>query len=77
MPKFITVTTIVHGNEGYQPSESIVNIESIAIVNKIDRSSTGVKSEIRIHGGGTVKCADDYEAIKFLIGIEGGLNGNT
>ena len=75
MPKFIAVTSIVQGNEGHQPSESIVNIESIAIVNRIDGSSTGINSEIRIHGGGTIRCAEAYESIKFLIGIEGGLNG--
>ena len=74
MSKFIPVTSIVHANGGYQPSESLVNIDSIAILNKAD-GTHGINSEIRIHGGGTVRCSNDYESIKFLIGIEGAING--
>ena len=75
MSKFITVTSIQHMSNAHQPLESIVNIESIAIVNKVVDNPNGINSEIRIHGGGTIRCAEAYESIKFLIGIEGGLNG--
>ena len=75
MAKFISVTSIQNVGGEYQPLESIVNIESIAIINKVVNSPNGINSEIRIHGGGTIRCAEAYESIKFLIGIEGGLSG--
>ena len=75
MPKFITVTSVQHIAGEHKQLESIVSIESIAIVNKVVDNPNGINSEIRIHGGGTIRCAEAYESIKFLIGIEGGLNG--
>ena len=75
MSKFITVTSVQHIAGEHKQLESIVNIASIAIVNKIVNDPNSINSEIRIHGGGTIRCAEAYESIKFLIGIEGGLSG--
>jgi hypothetical protein len=71
MPNLIELTCHKPNPSGPAVSRTMVNINSIAIINELAETEPSRPStEVRISGGGTVQCMESYDAIKFLIGMK-------
>ena len=51
-----------------------VQISTIAIVNELISDFDKANTEIKIAGGGTIKCKESYDAINFLLQLSSDSN---